>query len=376
MNRILFASALFFLTVFNTIQGRNVPEISLLTCSQGEELYASFGHSGLRVKYPDGDDNVYNFGMFDFDTPNFYTKFIMGKLQYMVDIEDIDEFIGNYEYENRSVFEQKLKLTEEQTFAIINRLNYLHRPENRYYYYRFLYKNCTTELRDIIFAYAGIDTSFFDDKAGITHRELLNQYIDGWGKFGINLIMGTSTDREVTVFQKMFLPDYLYNELEKIDNQSNIISERMTLTLAEERGEDSFFSKISSPNVVVLMLLIIFLLLLYLKKEFYFRQFIYTVVGFAGLIITLLMLFSAHTELHSNINALWCNPLYLLLALAIAFKWKKIAKTTSIILLSLLLLSVILWICKVQYVEMSFIWLSGLLFTSLFFKRIYPYRTK
>ncbi|MDL2315254.1 DUF4105 domain-containing protein [Bacteroidales bacterium OttesenSCG-928-C19] len=363
MKKIL--SILSFLIIFNTISANNLPEISLLTCSSGEELYASFGHSGLRVQYPDGEDIVYNFGMFDFDTPNFYLKFVMGKLKYMLGIQETDEFIEIYKYENRSVFEQKLILTETQTWDILNRLNYLYKPENRYYYYSFLYKNCTTELRDIIFTYAGIDTVFFQEKAGITYRGLLNQYINGWAKFGINLMLGSSLDKEVDKFQMMFLPDYLYNELEKIDSSSNIISKCEILTLAESKGKDSFLQKISSPNVVFLLLLIIFLALTYKKRAFYFTLFIYFLIGIIGLIIVTTSLFSDHTELHWNCNLLWCNPLYLLLAIAGASKWKKVTKVTSVILFASLILVVVLWIFGVQYVELAFVWLAYLLLISL-----------
>ncbi|MDD2584789.1 MAG: DUF4105 domain-containing protein [Bacteroidales bacterium] len=52
------------------------PKISLLTCDSGNELYSTFGHSALRVYYPEsGKDIVFNFGLFDFNTPYFYTKF-------------------------------------------------------------------------------------------------------------------------------------------------------------------------------------------------------------------------------------------------------------------------------------------------------------
>ncbi len=48
-------------------------QISLLTCAPGEELYSTFGHSAVRINDTlTGIDVVYNYGIFDFDTPNFY----------------------------------------------------------------------------------------------------------------------------------------------------------------------------------------------------------------------------------------------------------------------------------------------------------------
>ena len=49
--------------------------VSLLTCAPGAALYSKFGHSAIRVYVPaTGLDMVYNYGLFDFNTPNFYAK--------------------------------------------------------------------------------------------------------------------------------------------------------------------------------------------------------------------------------------------------------------------------------------------------------------
>ncbi|MFO8021654.1 MAG: DUF4105 domain-containing protein, partial [Perlabentimonas sp.] len=48
-------------------------KVSLLTCSQGDELYSIFGHSAIRVSDPVvGIDWVFNYGTFNFSDPNFY----------------------------------------------------------------------------------------------------------------------------------------------------------------------------------------------------------------------------------------------------------------------------------------------------------------
>ena len=57
-------------------------EVSVITCGPGtDELYASFGHSAYRVLDLENKiDRVYNYGTFNFNTPNFYSKFAQGKL--------------------------------------------------------------------------------------------------------------------------------------------------------------------------------------------------------------------------------------------------------------------------------------------------------
>lgn len=80
-------------------QDSNGLQISLLTCSPGAELYSVFGHNALRiVDSAAGTDIVYNYGTFDFNDPDFYTKFIRGKLRYFVSQVSYSDFLFEYQY--------------------------------------------------------------------------------------------------------------------------------------------------------------------------------------------------------------------------------------------------------------------------------------
>ncbi|HJW18317.1 MAG TPA: DUF4105 domain-containing protein, partial [Flavisolibacter sp.] len=85
--------------------------ISLLTCAPGEELYSTFGHTAIRVQDSlAGVDVVYNYGTFEF-APDFYSKFIRGKLLYSLSVEAFPDFLYTYQYESRSVVEQEIQLS-------------------------------------------------------------------------------------------------------------------------------------------------------------------------------------------------------------------------------------------------------------------------
>ena len=57
--------------------------LSLITCSPGPQIYALFGHTAIRLVDPArGLDIVFNYGMFNFNKPNFYLKFIQGATDY------------------------------------------------------------------------------------------------------------------------------------------------------------------------------------------------------------------------------------------------------------------------------------------------------
>jgi len=69
------------------MMAQNVSDIDvyLITCGPGTETYSIYGHSALRIVVPEsGSDIVYNWGVFDFNTPHFVWKFAKGRLNFML----------------------------------------------------------------------------------------------------------------------------------------------------------------------------------------------------------------------------------------------------------------------------------------------------
>lgn len=74
----LYILLLFFLLLLpfgqTTANGNDSIRLSLLTCAPGEEIYSLFGHTAIRYEDPaNGIDAVFNYGLFSFNTPNFYS---------------------------------------------------------------------------------------------------------------------------------------------------------------------------------------------------------------------------------------------------------------------------------------------------------------
>ena len=67
----------------------------LITCNPGTETYSHYGHSALRIVIPEkNSDLVYNWGVFDFSTPNFAWKFAKGRLEYMLLADSFKNFMS------------------------------------------------------------------------------------------------------------------------------------------------------------------------------------------------------------------------------------------------------------------------------------------
>ena len=107
--------------------------ISLLTCGPGEELYSVFGHTAIRIKDDSNLDIIYNYGTFDFEDPEFYSKFVKGKLIYYVSSENFNRFMYEYQVENRSVIEQELNLSCEEKERLSEALQSNSKEENKYH---------------------------------------------------------------------------------------------------------------------------------------------------------------------------------------------------------------------------------------------------
>lgn len=340
-----------FLLGFQNLFANDSIEISLLTCSSGKETFTAWGHSALRIIDKEANiDVVYNFGLFDFDTPNFYLKFIKGKLKYKLGIHNTNQFYKSYLQENRQIIEQKLNLSYENKVKIIKRLEHLYRPENRYYYYSFVGKNCTSELRDLILE--NIETDFQNKQTEKTYRDELNEFLNDklWVKFGMSLIMGYKIDKKVNLYESMFLPDYLYSEIRNIKtNEHSLVSNEQIINQRYNpiKGYPFFLN----PFIIFSIIL---LLLIFIKSNF-IQLSLQFIVGITGLIILVVSLYTEHPELQCNLNLLWINPFYLLVVILGLRKKIKLQVYLSIILEILTILMLFIWIFSIQDLDISFL---------------------
>jgi len=321
-------------------------QISLLTSSPGEELYTTFGHSAIRIKDTlSGKDIVYNYGIFDFRTPNFYQKFIRGKLMYRLGRQRIDSFLSVYTDENRKVTERVMNLSQSQKAEIISFLakNYL--PENRKYLYDFFYDNCASRIRDVVENELGNAFGYVNlPERNVTFRQLLDEYLQTmpWADFGIDLILGLKADEQASFRHQMFLPDYLESNLTKgTVNGKPLFAEPVTLLPYQFKPNTKvgFFTPLVSTS---LLFVVIALLTFFIKHKIaqnIIDLLFFFILGIMGCVFLFMWFGTDHQACHQNLNMVWANPLYLILIpLTFIKKWKWfwwfILIVTSILLIS------------------------------------------
>jgi len=306
-----------------TIKSQNLSpnaEISLLTCNPGEELYSVFGHNSIRVNDPINKiDWVYNYGTFSFEEPNFYVKFVKGKLNYMLSVNHFRDFIYSYQHENRTIREQILNLTNNQKQEIFKFLEINRLPQNKFYLYDFFFDNCATRVRDVFEDNMKDDLVFASDyKDSLSFRDLLSPYLEEhhWSRFGINLILGSIVDRSATLSETAFLPDYLEIAVAKATN--NIDGEEVpfvkkTSILFTQTDVNTSVNKLLRPGFIFWILFVFAIRLrgieLKNKKIYLTFDFIYFLfIGIIGLILFFAWFFTDHTAVVKNWNLLWALP--------------------------------------------------------------------
>ncbi|MBE0423183.1 MAG: DUF4105 domain-containing protein [Lutibacter sp.] len=355
--------------------------VSVVTCGPGSELYSAFGHSAFRVYDPILKlDKIYNYGTFDFNKPNFYLNFAKGKLIYQLSTTRYGYFLQQFNYENRWVKTQELTLSDADVQAVYDFLENNAKPENMSYQYDFFYDNCSTKIEEVIKAVLKDKVTFnnnhiTDQKS---HRDLIADYTAEkfkWGKFGIDLALGSVIDRDATAVEFKFLPDYIYlgfnNATIKVDGKNIPLVKAENTVLNENMPPQPF--TLLQPFIVFLLIALFFMFKTYKNykndnRNKWIDFSLYFMTGIIGVVVLLLWFATSHTATYKNFNFLWAFAPNLVVSF---FMFKEISpkwlNNYNKLLLVLLAIQAILWIFKIQVFNVAIIPIIVMLFIRYIF---------
>jgi hypothetical protein len=289
---------------------------SLITCDTGNESYSLFGHTAIRISDIENNlDVVYNYGAFDFRTPNFVAKFAKGDLQYFAVANTFSGFISQYTYEQRSVFEQELNISLVAKQKLFDNLTSVLSSDESYYTYKFIDKNCTSMVVDMLnktLASKVIASKIDSDK---TYRTILFPYFDNffYEQLGTSIIFGTKVDE---YSNHIFLPLQLLQSLEQTQFKNQpLCVETKTLLEFKKQAPRSWWNNIYSY--------LIFLGIILIANKKILDNFYLALLGLIGVFFTTMGFYSFHQELANNYNILLFNPTLLILLYYILTKSSK-----------------------------------------------------
>ena len=336
----------------NELENKNRYKISILSIGEGPSLVDAFGHTAIRVKDSElKNDVVFNFGVYDFNSPNFYSNFVKGRPEYKLGIQNYNNLTQNYIRQKRYIVEHQLNLDQNSIKIIIDLL--VEKLNDPYYIYDYFRDNCTTRAADIVIDKT--NNKFKDNKLEsesiLSYRDLIHGKINenSWAALGIDLCLGAIIDKKINTRETFFLPENLMNYLDLYEG--DIIKRNI---IYSPESEISYRENLPSPLLInlILSLIIVVITIFNFKSTKWNKSLdtlIFLISGSIGILIIYLWFFSNHFAGAQNFNFLWAFPFNFALIFAI---YKNKIPNWSIGYIKLLIILIILlflhWTTGVQ----------------------------
>ena len=329
----------------------------LITVDVGNHVWDNFGHTALRmVDENNATDTVFNWGLFD--TSNgvaaFSFNFFKGIMNYQLGTFAPQNEFNNYRNQQRTVWQDRINLNNEEKAALYRRLMWNLQPENIVYPYSYFFDNCTTRVRDYLDeALGGRIQSATSQPTPNTFRDLVVHHYRSLALIAVSLdiLMNSNIDRTITAWEEMFLPASLRARLYDIPSnlapggeRRQLLSDPELVMSFEAPGAQADGYRVAT-TILLAPVLLLFLMMRKVNVSHFsaparislgMPRFSYRLLGVMGVITALfsgiygcLMLggwfFSGHVDLYNNWNLLLFWPADLL-GLLIAGRWLFQAK--------------------------------------------------
>ncbi len=329
----------------------------LITVDVGDMVWDNFGHTALRVYDENtGSDLVYNWGVFNTNggVAQFAFNFFKGIMNYSLGVHSPVQEFAMYRSQQRTLWQDKINLTNPQKEILFTRLQWNQQPENVVYPYQYFFDNCTTKVRDYIDE--ALSGKLAANNTGITDKTFRQQVQDHYESvalvdFSLDILMNSNLDRNVSEWEEMFLPLSLRDRLLDMESNVAVNGERQKLL-----SDAQIIMEFAPPNTeadpyqlasITLLAPVLFLFLMLKKIPMsYFATHSrvglkmaglnFRILGLLGLITAsfsgvygVLMLsswfISDHLDLHHNVNLLLFWPTDIL-GVLVALRWLLFCK--------------------------------------------------
>lgn len=312
--------------------------VYLLTMGTGDAVWEKYGHNALWIRDElRGIDRVYNYGVFDFNSPGYWSRFIKGDWLYQLAVSDMELTLYQYRYLNRTVVAQELALTGPQKAELARFLEWNALPENREYLYDYFRDNCSTRVRDALDRVLGgrLRQATEGVETGTTYRWHSRRLMAGLPIVyaALNTGLGPAADRPIDAWEEMFLPEKVrerVSELTVADEQGNprpLVRSERVLYEAVGRGPDRQAPPAWTLGFLAIGLVVAAVIggLALLGRRSAIGRFGFAalgslwslLVGVGGALLVGLWAFTNHVAAHRNENLFQFDPIALLLTVLI-----------------------------------------------------------
>ncbi len=333
MKRILAALTAIMICIAASAQADTA--VYIVNIYPGPDIYELEGHTAIMVETPNEGLVAYNYGVFDFDAPNFVYRFVKGETDYMAAAQNGNYFLAAYNSQQRRMVAHELNLDSSQKARLIDALKTNVLPDNRVYRYNYVKDNCATRplrvVENVIGEKIDLAPAPIEANSGIeiTFRNIMRHYHRNypWYQFGIDLALGSGIDYPLTRREMAFAPA----ELDGMLAHATVGGKRLVSrsTAINEFAPDSAIEGPTpwyvTPMAVALLVLAVAIILTVRdvrrrRVTRWFDAVYFGVLGLTGLLLTFLIFVSVHEATSPNWLYLWLNPLCLVPTIFIYIK--------------------------------------------------------
>lgn len=347
-----------------------MPRVFIVNIYPGEQIYQLEGHTALVVADSTAV-TAYNYGVFDFDSPNFVWRFVKGETDYMLAAYPFGYLEMEYRREGRRAVAHEIEMDSVQTQRLLHALHENLQPQNRVYRYNYVKDNCATRPLDIIEKALGdsivLAPASFEAQSLLkpTFRNIMRVCHSNypWYQFGIDLALGSGIDQLVTRREMAFAPV----ELDGMLGGATVAGRplvKYTTVLNDVPAGAAVLSPTPwylTPMFVccVFFAMCVGITIAGVRRYRRFRGFdavFFGILGLTGCLLTFLIFVSVHEATSPNYLYIWLNPLcFVVPALAWIPRAAKVLRWYYIVYSAALVLMIGCWYWLPQSANPAFV---------------------
>lgn len=345
--------------------------LGIVTCYPGGDIYELEGHTALRIYGRVGGqpvDMAVNYGLFDFNAPNFVYRFVKGETDYWCGASAWERFLYPYQCAGRRVVMHDIPLDSIQAQRLISIVNDNLMPWNSTYRYNYVKDNCATRPIRVVERAVGDSIILSPVLSDVSFRDVMRYFHRNypWYQFGIDLALGSGIDYKINPREQAFAPALLDLQLAdaRVGNRP-LCGDMIVVNEGSDDVVEGPTPWYATPLAVFWTLFAIVACFTIhdikrMKVSKWLDALLFGVFGIAGCVLTFLIFVSVHEATSPNWLYLWLNPLCLTVPLLIWLKkCKMIVISYHFINFALIFTMIVAWPLSGQSGNVAFIPLIG-----------------
>lgn len=300
---------------------------------QGAQYWEKYGHNMLLFRDPAaGIDHAFNWGTFDFASPDFLQRQLVGDPLYALEVYPGEALLREYQRAERTITLQRLNFTPAQAQRAWDFAMWNAQPANKRYRYDYFRDNCSTRVRDVIdHALNGaLRRSTEGTRVKVTYRGETLRLLDDMKvmQLGVHFALGQPADRLLSVWETMFIPMRMRDALRLVripsaGGEVPLVAQERVVYESPRHRDRSSVPVLWIPYLVIGLLLgAEFLAVGGIGRRARLAELIFRAevgvfagaVGVLGVILLLAWTLTRHEFWFRNENLLVANPLSLFVA--------------------------------------------------------------